>query len=171
MTKKKTPLAKMDQLYKEELCKEGTVVYYCDRCYGTKDSGHQEACPVKPVRNFVQEEMDQLIKDIREKPLSGVKYDQDKQRWDLLPRSIDEVILVYTEGAKKYTDRNWEKGLSWSRIYGAMLRHTFAWWFGGTRHERGMHHLGSVAWCALALMEYERTHPELDDRPKDEVPE
>jgi hypothetical protein len=28
----------------------------------------------------------------------------------------------------------------------------------------GQHHLASVAWCAMALIELEETHSELDDR-------
>jgi hypothetical protein len=32
--------------------------------------------------------------------------------------------------------------------------------------EDGQHHLASVAWCAMALIELEETHPELDDRVK-----
>lgn len=97
----------------------------------------------------------------------GTKNDGGKFRWDLLPvRPLEEVVRVYTIGAKKYSDRNWEKGISWGRIFAAMMRHAWAWW-GGERSDPvdGQHHLASVAWCALALMEYEETHPELDDRP------
>lgn len=98
---------------------------------------------------------------------SGLKYDQNKLRYDLLPPvPLEELVRVYTEGAKKYSDRNWEGGLAWGRVFGALQRHAWAWWGGEQRHESGMHHLASVAWCALALMEYERTHPTLDDRPK-----
>ena len=98
---------------------------------------------------------------------SGLKYDQNKLRYDLLPPiPLEELVRVYTKGATKYTDRNWEGGLAWGRVFGAMMRHAWGWWRGEQRHELGMHHLASVAWCALALIEYERTHPELDDRPK-----
>jgi len=95
----------------------------------------------------------------------GKKYDEGKPRWDLLPSSLDEVVYVYTTGAVKYTDRNWEKGMSWGRVFRALITHAFQWWWGEMRHEKGMHHMGSVAWCALALMEWEKTHPEFDDRP------
>lgn len=96
----------------------------------------------------------------------GRKDDVDKLRYDLLPTEpLAEVARVYTIGAKKYGDRNWERGIKWGRIYAALQRHANAFWKG----ERldpvdGQHHMASVAWCALALMEYERTHPELDDR-------
>ena len=96
----------------------------------------------------------------------GKKFDVGKLRFDLIPPGpLKRVAEVYTIGAKKYTDRNWEKGLAWGRIFGAMMRHAWSWW-SGEIHDPvdGQHHLASVAWCALTLMEYENTHPELDDR-------
>lgn len=98
--------------------------------------------------------------------LAGVKHDSGKARFDLLPvRPLQELATVYTIGAAKYADRNWEKGLAWGRVFAALMRHAWAWW-GGEIHDPidGQHHLASVAWCALALIEYETTHPELDDR-------
>jgi len=97
----------------------------------------------------------------------GRKDDAGKLRMELIPvKPWQELARVYSIGAKKYGDRNWERGIAWSRIYGAMMRHAVAWW-GRERHDPqdGQHHLASVAWCALALIELERTHPELDDRP------
>ena len=100
--------------------------------------------------------------------VEGRKSDTGKLRFDLLPvRPLAEVARVYTIGAGKYGDRNWENGLTWGRVFAAMLRHAWKWW-GGERYdlEDGQHHLASVAWCALALMEYEVTCPKLDDRVK-----
>jgi len=97
----------------------------------------------------------------------GVKDDADKLRYDLIPvQPLEELVLCYTVGARKYGDRNWEKGLAFGRLFAAMMRHAWAWWQGVRRHDDGMHHLASVAWCAFALMELELTHPELDDSPK-----
>lgn len=97
------------------------------------------------------------------------KFDdgEEKVRFDLIPAGpLFELARVYTIGAKKYADRNWEKGLGWGRIFAAMMRHSWKWWRGETHDPvDGQHHLSSVAWCAFALMEYEQTHPELDDRP------
>ncbi len=100
------------------------------------------------------------------KPKVGRKYDTNKLRYDLIPViPWGEVASVYTMGAKKYTDRNWEHGITWSRIYGALQRHANAYWGGETHCSIDkQHHLSSVVWCALTLMEFERTHPELDDR-------
>lgn len=96
----------------------------------------------------------------------GLKHDQDKLRFDLIPvKPLENLAEVYTIGAKKYAPRNWEKGISWGRIFAAMMRHAWAWWR-GEKYDPvdGQHHLASVAWCAFALMEYENTHKELDDR-------
>lgn len=98
----------------------------------------------------------------------GRKDDLDKLRYDLIPPyALEELARVYTIGAKKYGDRNWEKGMRWGRIFRALLSH--AWkWFRGEKHDQedGQHHLSSVAWCAFSLMEYERRGLGEDDRPK-----
>ena len=57
----------------------------------------------------------------RDKFEEGVKNDDGKLRYDLIPvRPLAEVARVYTIGAKKYSDYNWRKGIKWSRIYAAM---------------------------------------------------
>jgi hypothetical protein len=98
--------------------------------------------------------------------MEGRKNDTDKLRWDLLPvEPMNLVVDVYTRGAKKYEDNNWRKGIRWGRIFAALMRHAWAFWRGERNDpEDGQHHLASVVWCALSLMEYENTHPELDDR-------
>jgi hypothetical protein len=99
--------------------------------------------------------------------MEGKKNDQGKLRYDLIPPGpLAELARVYTIGASKYTDRNWEKGIEYGRHFAALQRHAWAYWNGENRDvEDGQHHLASVAWCAFALIEYERTHPELDNRP------
>ena len=97
----------------------------------------------------------------------GRKNDTGKLRWDLLPaRPMFELVKLYTMGAEKYDDRNWENGLSWMRCFRALVSHSYKW-LSGEKHDPadGQHHMASVAWYALALIEYEDTHPELDDRP------
>lgn len=98
--------------------------------------------------------------------MTGRKDDSAKLRYDLIPSwPLHELARVFTIGARKYADRNWEQGIAFGRIFAAMMRHSWAWWAGEREDpEDGQHHLSSVAWCALALMELENTHPELDDR-------
>lgn len=91
------------------------------------------------------------------------------ERYDLIPwDSMDEVARVYAYGAKKYDDRNWEKGYSWGDSIAALFRHARAFAMGQSRDvsQDNAHHLASVVFHALALMRWERTHPELDNRSK-----
>lgn len=98
----------------------------------------------------------------------GRKDDGAKLRYDLIPAApLAQLARVFTIGAKKYADRNWEQGIQYGRLFAAMMRHSWAWWSGERNDpEDGQHHLSSVAWCAMALMQLEDTHPQLDDRPK-----
>lgn len=102
-----------------------------------------------------------------DKVIEGRKDDTGKLRYDLIPYEPLRLLAeVYSIGAKKYEDRNWEKGIQYGRVFAAMMRHAWKWWNGEQRDAvDGQHHLASVAWTAFALMEYENTHPQLDDRP------
>jgi len=96
----------------------------------------------------------------------AVKHDEGKLRYDLIPPyALSALAEVYTIGAQKYGDRNWEKGMSFGRVFGALCRHAWAWWAGEKKdQEDGQHHLASVVWCAFTLFEYERRGTGIDDR-------
>jgi len=96
----------------------------------------------------------------------GVKFDKGKERYDLLAsHSLHEVAKVYTMGAEKYDDNNWRQGILWGRIFGAAMRHLWAFWRGeDIDPESGLHHLAHASWGCLTLLEYTETHPEFDDR-------
>ena len=98
----------------------------------------------------------------------GRKFDAGKPRTDLLPvRPMLEEAKVLAHGAAKYGDRNWEAGFNWSRAYGALLRHLFAFWQGEDNDtESGLPHLAHARCCLDFLMEFSTTHKEYDDRPK-----
>jgi len=98
----------------------------------------------------------------------GTKNDQGKLPFALLPvEPLKQLVQVYQIGAKKYSDHNWRKGFKYSRIFSALQRHAWDWWGGEELdQEDGQHHLASVAWCALTLLEFLKTHPSLDDRYK-----
>lgn len=88
----------------------------------------------------------------------GLKHDQDKARWDLLPwRAASEVVDVLTFGAQKYAPDNWRHVPDARRRYfAALLRHLVAWWLGEQRDpESGRHHLAHAVCCAMFLMELE----------------
>lgn len=102
-------------------------------------------------------------------PVTGaIKADGGKARTDLLPVGpLMDTAAVFAFGARKYSDRNWELGFDWSRPYGALLRHLFAWWGGQDADpETGLPHLAHAACCLLMLQEYSsHSLAGRDDRP------
>ena len=99
------------------------------------------------------------------------KDDAGKLRYDLLPAdALELVIKLYGDGAKKYGERNWEKGLGYGQVFAAMMRHAWAW-FRGQDYDSdpvgsSQHHMASVAWCALTLLAYHLRKTGTDDRPR-----
>ena len=93
----------------------------------------------------------------------GLKHDNGKLRWDLLPLPlIEKVVEVYTFGAQKYEDNSWqnlENGRE--RYYAALLRHLCAWRKGEVIDEDSkLSSMAHVAWNAIALMHFESIeHP------------
>lgn len=108
----------------------------------------------------------------REEPATeGRKDDHDKPRIDLLPPELVlAVSQVLTFGAVKYSPRNWERGMAWSRPYAALMRHMMAWWAGEDNDpETGMSHLWHAGCCIAFLIAYEQRGVGTDDRHKTEV--
>lgn len=97
----------------------------------------------------------------------AVKYDTEKPRHDLIPGyPLACLADVYTFGAKKYADRNWEKGMRYGRIFAAVMRHLWSFWCGETYDsDSKCHHLAAAAWGCFALMEYQHKGTGQDDRP------
>lgn len=85
------------------------------------------------------------------KPATGLKYDGGKPPWHLLAwDAVRLVVLVLAFGAKKYADRNWEKGIAHSRTFAAAQRHMFSWYQDREDDdpETGLHHLAHAI-CEL----------------------
>lgn len=97
---------------------------------------------------------------------TGRKDDQEKIRMDLLPPELlTSVATILTFGAKKYADRNWEGGMAWGRVYGALQRHLNAWWGGQeVDAETGKSHLWHAGCCIAFLITYEQRKIGTDDR-------
>lgn len=99
---------------------------------------------------------------------TGLRYNQNKARMDLLPwDALVEVAHHYRVGAAKYAERNWEKGMKWDEGCAASLaRHLAAWSQGeDIDPENGQHHDVAMAWNALALVAYRLRGIGEDDRP------
>jgi hypothetical protein len=101
--------------------------------------------------------------------LEATKADSKKVRLDLLPtESLREIAKVMEFGSKKYGDYNWTKGMQWSRMYAAALRHLFAFWEGqDLDEESGISHLAHLGCCVQFLIYYQKKNKGVDDRPKD----
>lgn len=129
----------------------------CPSCLDALWSGREHVCgtPCPPTN------------PANDRPV-GRKDDLGKLRFDLVPAvPLEDLARIYTYGSQKYADRNWEKGIEWGRIFAAMMRHLWAFWRGETVDlESGMPHMAHAAWGCFTLLEYMRTHPELDDRPR-----
>ena len=94
----------------------------------------------------------------KDKLETGTKFDEGKLRMDLITPEMEEVLAdILTYGTIKYEDRNWEKGIKYHRVYGALRRHLLAWLKGEEiDKESGRSHLDH-ALCNLAfLVTYER---------------
>lgn len=83
----------------------------------------------------------------------GIKDDGEKLRIDLIPvEVIRSLATVLGYGAKKYGDRNFEKGIEYSRVFSAAQRHLWSWW--GKEDfdkESGHNHLWH-ALCSVAML-------------------
>lgn len=100
--------------------------------------------------------------------LEGRKDDQGKIRLELIPPELLFCVGdILTSGAIKYESRNWERGMKWSRVFGALMRHLWAWWAGEKADpETGKSHLWHAGACVAFLIAYEARGTGDDDRPK-----
>lgn len=108
--------------------------------------------------------------------MAGIKHDQDKLRYDLVPLdALEEVIKVLGYGANKKGERNWEEGIEYSRLYAATQRHLSQWFqFRVERDfESDLPHLAHAACNLLFLLAYEvrgRVVEGIDNRPSTYLP-
>lgn len=96
----------------------------------------------------------------------GKKFDGGKPPLTLISRRAnDQEALVLAFGKQKYDAWNWSKGIAWSRVLDAAMRHISAFADGeDTDSETGLSHLAHARCCMGFLLDYEKEHPELDDR-------
>ena len=100
----------------------------------------------------------------------GDKETEGKLRWDLLYiPAIEEIIRVYEYGLKKYEENNWKKGISYSKLFSACLRHLMDFFIRRKKvdDESGLHPLAHAAWHCITLIGYDKylKLEQFDDRP------
>lgn len=94
---------------------------------------------------------------------------EGKGRFDLIsPYALLRVARIHEKGSKKYSPRNWEKGMKFSLFVDAALRHVIKYMMGMTDED----HLAQAVWnldCLLhfeALIEFGIVPKELNDLPQ-----
>lgn len=86
--------------------------------------------------------------------------DAESTRYDLIsPIGLEAVARACAEGAAKYGDYNWERGMPVGDLLNHAIRHVYRY-LAGDREED---HLGHAAWGLLAAIHSEAMWPELND--------
>lgn len=82
---------------------------------------------------------------------TGAQRDQatGKMRMSLVPQQeLKRVMKRYLDGAEKYGENNWMKGMPLSVFYDCAHRHLDAWWRGDDQED----HAAAVVWNMLCAM-------------------
>lgn len=115
------------------------------------------------IKNHNKRKAYNMPKKIKEQ---GVKHDLGKPKLHLIPLEALELMAHSFEyGMHKYGKRNYEKGIAYTRLADAALRHLYKWIHGQDKDkESGLNHIGH-ALSNLAMLAYMIKHfPDLDDR-------
>lgn len=96
----------------------------------------------------------------------GTKFDSGKPKLSLLTReSLAAEARAFEYGAKKYDKNNYKKGMAWSRVIDAALRHLTAFNAGESiDSESGLCHLDHAKACLGMLVYYYENKIGKDDR-------
>lgn len=96
----------------------------------------------------------------------GMKFDNGKPPMSLIDRhALEAIAQVLAFGANKYAAHNWRKGIQYSRLLDAALRHLYAFADGEDLDpESGLSHVAHAGCCIVFLLGMIQDHPELDDR-------
>lgn len=101
-------------------------------------------------------------------PTTGVKYDDvlKASGFHLIPQyPLEQIAAVFAYGAKKYAPHNWTKGMDWSRLFDAVIRHVFSFWRGENLDpESGLPHLAHAIVNLMFLLQYADNWLGTDDR-------
>ena len=74
---------------------------------------------------------------------------EGKLRMSLIPqKQLQRVMKRYLDGAEKYGENNWMKGMPLSVYYDSAMRHLHAWWSGDANED----HAAAAVWNILCAM-------------------
>ena len=88
--------------------------------------------------------------------------DAESVRYDLItPVGLRRLAETCAEGARKYGDCNWQKGIPASQMLNHAVRHIYLWLEGDRQED----HLAHAAWNLLGVCHFEEKKPEMIDTP------
>ena len=135
------------------ICELMEIPKYC----GTDTRFDNKSISYKLVEQCKPKDMEQKT----ETKNTSKKNDRidDKLMWELLPlQDIEDVVKVYTAGAKKYGPDQWQNlPDGYKRYKAALFRHLVEYEKGNWLDpETGCIHLAQVAWNAIAMLHIEK---------------
>lgn len=112
------------------------------------------------------EELQDIFPEEKTKPVQARKFDDGKPPLSLLPATaLTNIAQIMAYGAEKYGRNNWQKGLEWTRLLDAALRHLYAFASGqDADEESGLPHVAHAGCNILFLLDMIQKRPDLDDR-------
>lgn len=142
----------------------------CTKCWDREvEETAENVNGVEVVGGFVNERaMDKsVIKDSRDRTVfeTGAVRDmhEGKGRCDLLPACVLlRLARHYENGARKYGDRNWQKGIPCHSFADSAMRHMLKYLDGQTDED----HLIAAIWNLCGLAWTEEKMPEMMDIPE-----
>ncbi|MEM4167633.1 MAG: DUF5664 domain-containing protein [Candidatus Caldarchaeum sp.] len=92
----------------------------------------------------------------------AVRGDESKlPRYDLLsPFALERLAIVAREGAKKYGETNWLKGIPIRNLINHAINHLMQF----LMRDESEDHLGHALWNIHAAIHMQTVKPEMDDR-------
>lgn len=101
--------------------------------------------------------------EMTEFPTGAVRSnDAADVRFDLItPVGLRRLAETCAEGARKYGDRNWLKGIPASEMLNHAIRHIYLYLEGDATED----HLAHAAWNILGVCHFEESSPEMIDIP------
>ncbi len=116
--------------------------------------------------DFIDNKICSILANIIKEPIKESKNPM-KTRFDLIPPiASGQIARVLTFGAAKYGANDWMRGLAYTVVYGAIMRHLTLWFAGEDRDkESGELHLAHAAANLMFLIHYSATRTGEDDRP------
>jgi hypothetical protein len=102
----------------------------------------------------------------KRKDSGGLKFDDEKPPFDLIPyEALEEIAKVLKHGMIKYQRANWAKGIAYSRLIAAAMRHLNQYNSVCDKDEEsGLDHASHAATNLVFLLWMIKNRPDLDDR-------